>query len=205
MAQFPKREVDIARLAQTMRSGYAANPTVFPHADLPTLRTLHEAYKDARFGQVCVLGAAMIATRDKDAALETLVELMRVQLAQSEVDVAAQPDALRLIGWGPETPGQPTKAPGQPRTLEVESQGGGILVLDWKAPVTGGLVRTYVVERREQPTGGGAFGPWRQAGASLSTRSHLHSQPQRQQLEYRVYAYNPAGQSPPSNTVTCVM
>ena len=64
---------------------------------------------------------------------------------------------------------QAATTPEQPRSLEAVTQGAGTLVLDWKAPAagSGGVVRTYVVERREQPAGGGAFGDWQQAGIAI--------------------------------------
>jgi len=132
---------------------------------------------------------------------------MRTQLKQSEVDVAADPEKLELIGWGRKAPAQPSDPPGQPRNLDPVIQGPGTLFLDWKPPASGsgGPVRTYLIERREQPVGGGAFSAWRQVGASLTPEAHLTNQPRNQQLEYRVRAVNLAGQSAPSNTVKAVL
>lgn len=207
MAQFPRRESDVLALANAMVDGYTAHPGDFPNADLATLTSVRHDYKHARTTHVCLTAVAKALTDEKDARLDALAELMRVQLEQSEVDTAGNPDALRLIGWGPEAPGQPSCPPGQPRALEAVDQGPGTLVLDWKPPAPGpvGPVRTYVVERREQRVGGGAFSAWQQVGASLSTQAHLTNQPQRQQLEYRLIAVNPAGEGTPSNTVAVVL
>ena len=204
MAQFPRRESDVLALANAVVDGYTAYPAEFPNSDVATLTTVREDYKSARLTQICLVAAAKLATDEKDVKLEALADLMRVQLEQSEVDVAANPDALRLIGWGPDAPGQPSRPPGQPRALAATDQGPGTLVLDWKPP-TPGPVRTYVVERREQPVGGGAFSAWQQVGVSLTPEAHLTNQPRNQQLEYRVRAVNLAGQSAPSNTVALVL
>ena len=207
MAEVPRRESDVLALANAMVDGYTAYPAEFPNSDVATLTTVREDYKSARLTQICMVAAAKLATDEKDVKLEALADLMRVQLEQSEVDVAANPDALRLIGWGPEAPGQPSRPPGQPRALAAADQGPGTLVLDWKPPAPGpaGPVRTYVVERREQPVGGGAFSAWQQVGASLTPEAHLTNQPRNQQLEYRVRAVNLAGQGKPSNTLACVL
>ena len=207
MAEFPKRESDVLALANAMVGGYTAHGVDFPNADVATLTTLREEYKTARFWQICFIAAAKLATDEKDVKLGVLTDLMEIQLEQSDVDVAANPDALRLIGWGPVAPAQPSRPPGQPRTLEAVDQGPGTLVLDWKPPAPGpvGPVRTYVVERREQAVGGGAFGKWQQVGASITTEAHLINQPCTQQLEYRIRAHNLAGTSNPSNTVACVL
>jgi len=207
MATFPTRESDVLALANAMLDGYAANPADFPNADGLTLITLREDYKSARFLQICVMAMAKMATEVKDEKLEALADLMQVQLAQSEVDTAGNPEKLGLLGWGPEAPAQPSRPPGQPRALEAVDEGPGTIVLDWKPPAPGavGPVSTYVVERREQPVGGGAFGDWQQVGASLSTEAHLTNQPRNQQLEYRVIAVNRAGEGTPSNTVMAVL
>ena len=207
MATFPRRESDVLALANAMLDGYAAHPGDFPNADALTLITLREEYKSARLLQICVIAMAKLATDEKDAKLDALADLMRVQLEQSEVDTAGKPEELRLIGWGPEAPAQPSRPPGQPRALEAVDQGPGTLELDWKPPAPGpvGPVRTYVVERREQPAGGGAFSKWQQVGASLTTEAHLTNQPRGQQLEYRLIAVNVAGEGTPSNTVAVVL
>ena len=81
-----------------------------------------------------------------------------------------------------------------------------MVLLDFKAPArgSGGNVRTYVIERRQQPEGG-EFGNWRQAGIALETEASLMNQPRGVQLEYRVKAINTGGESVPSNSVAVVL
>ncbi len=86
-------------------------------------------------------------------------------------------------------------------------QGPGKVYLDWKTPIIGGKggpVRAYVIYRREQPQGGGAFASWEQAGMALETHALLSNQSQRREIEYRIIGVNSAGISVPSNTAAVV-
>ena len=206
MPSFPKREADAVALADAMIAGYQQNPSVFPHADATTLQTLRTAYQTKKNEQLDAEAKAQLATEGKDAALVSLEDLMKVQLRQSEVDTADDAEKLGLIGWGPKAPAQPSNPPGQPRNLDPVVQGPSTLFLDWKAPAPGpgGRVRTYLVERREQVSGG-AFNEWHQVGIALDSELTLTEQPRNVQMEYRVIAVNNGGNSLPSNTAAVVL
>jgi hypothetical protein len=62
-----------------------------------------------------------------------------------------------------------------------------------------------VVERREQPAGGGPFGSWAQVAIAMESETLLADQPRGQQLEYRIMAVNTGGKSLPSNTAAVVL
>ena len=207
MPKFPKREADILALVELMWAGYNAHHDDFPSARRPRLMAARNAYVTARDAQTDALAEAQVATEQKDAKLAALVELMKDELKKSEVDVGADSEKLEYIGWGPKAPPSPAEAPGQPRNLDAAIQGAGTILLDWKAPArgSGGNVRTYVIERREQPEGGGEFGEWRQVGIALESETTLMNQPRGVQLEYRVKAVNTGGESLPSNTVAVVL
>ncbi len=206
MPVFPKREAEVLVLATKMISGYTTSPAVFPHADVPALQAALDACMAAKDLQVEREAQFRLATEDKDAKLELLVADMKKELTQSEVDTAADPAQLGLIGWGPKAPAQPSAPPGQPRNLDPIVQGPGNLLLDWKQPAsgTGGPVRTYLIERREQ-VNGGAFNEWHQIAIALETEVHLSGEPRNQQLEYRDLAINNGGNSVPSNTAAVVL
>jgi len=206
MPTFPRREPDAVALADAMIAGFQQNPSVFPHADVPGLQALRAAYQTAKNAQLDAEAKAVLVTEAKDGVLTTLEDLMKVQLRQSEVDVASDQEKLGLIGWGPKAPAQPSNPPGQPRNLDPVVQGPGILFLDWKAPAPGpgGRVRTYLIERREQVSGG-AFNEWHQVGVALDSELTLTDQPRNVQLEYRVIAVNNGGNSLPSNTAAVVL
>jgi len=207
MPQFPRTEAEIVALANLMVDGYTAHPGDFPSADIPGLATLSSAYSSVKSMQIDAMAAAQLATENKDTTLNSLEELMRNELKKSEVDVANSPEKLEYIGWGPKAPPKAADPPGQPRNLDPVIQGAGTLFLDWKhpAPGSGGTVRTYLIERRDQPAGGGEFGDWAQVGIALETESTLTAQPRGVQLEYRVIAVNTGGQSAPSNTAPVVL
>ena len=155
-------ECRMVAFGNSILNGYTACTAEFPNADVATLTTLREHHKTARLTQSCLVAGAK---------LEALADVMRVPLEQSEVDVAANPEALRLIRSGP--------------------------------------VRTYVVERGEQPAGDWSIASTEGTNAvrrvSEATEAHLTNQPRGQQLEYRIRAHNLAGTGPPSNTAACVL
>jgi len=206
MPNFPRREPDVVALADAMIAGYQQNPAVFPHADLVALQGERASYQTAKNAQLDADAKAQLATEAKDGVLTTLEDLMKVQLRQSEVDTADDAEKLGLIGWGPKAPAQPSNPPGQPRNLDPVIQGPSTLFLDWKAPAPGpgGRVRTYLVERREQVSGG-AFNEWHQVGIALDSELTLTEQPRNIQLEYRIVAVNNGGNSLPSNTAAVVL
>ena len=208
MAVFPRQEMDVFSLAHAMISGYQTNPGDFPNADLPALQTATEDLRQFLLGVVCFRAMAKIKTEEKDVAFDALVANMTTQLQQAEVDAASDPVKLEMIGWGKKTPAQPTNPPNQPRAVEAIMQGPGTVYLDWKTPIIGGKggpVRAYVIYRREQPQGGGAFGNWEQAGMALETHALLSNQSQRREIEYRIIGVNSAGISVPSNTAAVVL
>ena len=207
MAQFPKAEADVSALAMSMMAGYGAHALDFPSADPIGLTAAFGAFTGAKNTQTDALAAGQVATEAKNTALDALEEFMGTELKKSEVDVASDPEKLEYLGWGPKAAPSPADPPGQPRNLDPVIQGPGTIFLDWKAPArgSGGTVRTYVIERREQPAGGGEFGDWGQVGIALETETTLTSQPRGPQLEYRVKAINVGGQSIPSNTAAVVL
>ena len=206
MPNFPKREADAIALADAMIAGYQSNAAVFPHADVPGLQALRTGYQTAKNAQVDAEAKALLMTEGKDEALVALEIQMKVQLRQSEVDTADDAQKLGLIGWGPKALAQPSNPPGQPRDLDPVIQGPTTLFLDWKppAPGPGGRVRTYMIERREQVSGG-AFNEWHQVAIALDSEITLTDQPRTVQLEFRVIAVNNGGNSVPSNTADVVL
>ncbi len=207
MAQFPKAEPDVVVLANAMVAGYGVHAADFPSADVPGLTAALSAYSFVKNAQTDAMAAAQVATESKNVNVDALEDVMRDELKKSEVDVGADSEKLEYIGWGPKAPPTAAVTPGQPRSLEALMQGPGSLLLDWKGPArgSGGTVRTYVVERREQPAGGGEFGEWAQIGIALDTETMMTSQPRGPQLEYRIKAVNVGGQSIPSNTAAVVL
>ncbi len=207
MPKFPKREADILALVNAMLAGYRVHAGNFPSHTGPRWLLIRRAqYLAAKKAQTEAQAAAQIATEQKDTRLAALIEVMKKELKKSEVDVGRDSEKLEYIGWGPKAPPSPADPPGQPRNLDTVMQGNGTILLDWKTPArgSGGPVRTYIIERRDE-NAGSEFGSWAQAAIALETEATLTGQPQGQQLEYRVKAANAAGISLPSNSIAVVL
>jgi len=207
MPKFPKREADIVALVHRMLNGFVLHQADFPSFNFNLLSVKYRFYRSRKKAQTEALAAAQVATDEKDAKLTALVELMKDELKKSEVDVGADSEKLEYIGWGPKAPPTPADPPGQPRNLDAAVQGADTVLLDWKAPArgSGGTVRTYLIERRDQPQAGGEFGDWQQVGIALESEAAIMNQPRGVQLEYQVKAVNMGGISSPSNTIAIVL
>jgi hypothetical protein len=205
MPTFPTKEAEVVALAEAMIAGYTAHAAEFPSVTVLDLQTALSGYQTDKSGQDDARAQAKIATETKEATLEDLVELMKNDLKLSEVDVTDDPEKLALIGWGPRQQPQPVPPPGQPENFVPTVEGPGDVWLKWDNPSNGGTVRNYIIERRDEPAGGGDFGPWEVVETSLSKEVHLLEQPRGIQMEYRVIAANVSGESLPSNTAAVVL
>ncbi len=204
MPEFPKKEADILAMATQMVAGYKAHHTDFPSINWGLLNFKYMMYRIAKKFQNQVRSQVRIASAAKDSSLDTLKELMKNCLKISEVDTAASPEKLALIGWGPKAAAQMIEAPLPPRNLIAKLQEKGTITLLWDSPSGGGAVRNYIIQRR-QATGSSEFGSWQIAGSSLNTHINLTSQSRGVQLEYHVKAANAAGISSPGNSIEVVL
>ena len=206
MPKFPTRQADILALASQMLAGYQSHAADFPSIGWFALNLRRIRYRNTKKIQGDAFSQSYLASRTKNISLKKLIETMKACLRKSEVDVANNPEKLALISWGPKSAPQPIASPGQPTNLHPVAEGQGMLWLAWDSPATdsGGPVRNYIIERREQPTGG-EFGAWNIVGTALNNEINLTDQPRGIQLEYRVKAINTSGESMPSNTVPVVL
>jgi hypothetical protein len=207
MPRLPSKEADVLALARQMVAGYQSHGADFPSTNWPFLKFKCLIYTNARKGQIEAHSQMRLATDNKNASLDTLRELMKNCLKKSQVDAAGDPDKLQYIGWGPNAPAVSVDPPGQPRNLVALNQGTSSVTLDWKPPThgSGGPVRTYLIEQRNQPQGGSDFSNWQPVDTALETEAALKNQPRAVQLEYRVKAINNGGESIPSNTAAVVL
>jgi len=206
MPRFPQKEAEIMALAERMIAGLIANPALYPNPPYPawaamnSIRFKVRQYNRCREELIAAGAAAEQATADKDEALENLIEAMKTDLLYAENTAHYDDDKLKLIGWASRKAPTHLAPPGQTRLLEAPRQGAGWLFLDWKAPADGGKVAAYTIERRERPTG-----PWETIATAIQTEATLVDQPQKKELEYRVFAINKSGSGTPSNTVMVVL
>jgi len=205
MPKFPIKEAEVVALAETMIAGLTAHAADFPSVTVAELSTVLTNYKNQRQTQENARSQAQIATVTKDEKLEMLTELMKNDLKLSEVDVADDPEKLTEIGWGPKADPQPIQSPGSPTDLHPTAEGQGAIYLVWQKPASsGGPVRNYIIERRQQAQGGD-FGAWLLVNTTYNTEINLTDQPMSVRVEYRVKAANAAGESMPSNSVSVVL
>lgn len=202
MAQFPRREADISVLADEMARGLARYTEVFPAPPVApdTLETSLAGYSDARNKVIAAMAAAEQATREKGEALERLVGQMKADLRYAEAVTEGDNDKLKLIGWGGRRPKRALQPPGQTARLAILHEGPGWIVLDWEAPPEGGKVAAYKVQRSRR-----GKDRWETAGIAVETAITLKEQERGVEWEYRVIAFNRAGQGRDSNVVTAVL
>jgi len=207
MPTFPKSEAEVVALAETMIAGYTAHAADFPSVTVADLQTALTTFQTNLQNQANAKALAQIATETKSQKLEALVALMKDDLKLSEVDVSSDPVKLSEIGWGPKTPPTPIAAPGQPTNLVAILEGPGCLTLKWDKPASGsgGAVRNYLIERSDQPAGGGIPGPWTLITSVYEAQIYLTAQPRGIEMQYRVKSSNTAGESLPSNVATVVL
>ena len=204
MPTFPRKESELVALTTAMSSGYTAHAADFPNANVAAVTTAFNNYLTAKNGQTDLSAQAQVATTDKDAALEELETVLRQQLKQSELDVAAVPEKLELIGWGPKAGPTPATPPAQPQNFVATRQDIDSVTFAWDRPASA-APRVYLIERRSQPAESGDFGSWQQIATTVERNAVVGSQPRGVQLEYRVKALNLAGESLPSNTSAVVL
>jgi len=205
MANFPKKENDIYSLAGEMAAGLAEHAADFPSVVPTELTAALSTYNTAKNAQVNTQSQAQLAILTKQESLDSLVTTMKTVLKQAELDVADEPEKLTEIGWAPKKPPTPIPAPGQVDDFHAVFEGPGNVLFRWKSPAGGGAVRSYLIQRRTQPTPGEEFGVWQQVGVSFTSDYELTDQPRGVQMEYRVIASNITGESMPSNIAAVVL
>lgn len=207
MARFPQNEATVLELAQEMQIGLSGSSAVYPAPPIdPTeLDTLITTALNSKNSVSVAQTSAKEAVTAKNTALEALVEAMKRDITYAEYVVGDDNDKLQLIGWGVKKPAEPVAVPGMPIDLDPVFQGAGSVTLQWKAPVseTGGPVRTYIVERREDS--GSGFSSWIVVATTFNTEITLDDQTRSIQLEYHIKASNVTGESLPSNTAAVVL
>jgi hypothetical protein len=201
VVRFPKTEPKIAQLAQRIADGLAHAAQQFPRPPVPPAalqEQLHD-YEAKNAELVKARAEAKIRRVDKDKALKTLKDSMRVNLRYAELTARKHPEQLIQLGWRARRRRTPLKPPGEVRNIKIRGEGDTWLLLTWEAPDDGGEVTMYQIQRRE-PKGG-----WKDLTTSIDRLELLRDQPRGVELEFRVLAKNRAGTGGPSATVQAVL
>ena len=136
---------------------------------------------------------------DKDEKLEDLAESLRVNLKYAEYAAGKDTEKLTQLGWSPRRESSPIQPPGEVREIELVDEGDTWVAIRWKAPLNGGPVAAYRIERKENA------GDWQDAGISMVTEARFSDLPRGVELNYRVLPLNRAGIGQPSATITVVL
>jgi len=202
MARFPKKEAEIAALAEQLWRGLKDNASIYPQPPVQwwwiTMKNM--LYSSRRDDFIAKQAAVEEATTAKEESLEELAEAMKADIRYAENTVNYDDDKLKLIGWAGKKAATPLARPSQVRLLEAPKQGDGWVFLDWKAPFDGGKPKAYKVQRRNRNNGS-----WSDVATAIISEATVVEQPQKQELEYRVIAVNKAGEGPQGNTVEVVL
>ena len=202
MARFPRTEAEVVALAEAMITGLTANAVLYPAPPVAVLdlTAAKTAYITALNAAIAARAVAEAATTAKDEAFDNLVDDMKTVLRYAENTSNYDDDKLKLLGWAGKKAATPLAIPGQVRSLEVPKQGDGWVMLDWKAPIDGGLPSAYKVMRRERPAGA-----WEGVATAVIAEATLVEQPKGKELEYLIIAVNKAGDGEPSDTEMVVL
>ena len=203
MPRFPRTEPEIAALAHVVTQGLADAPEDFPAPPVAPdeLQMQLDAYNGALMSAVKAETAAREHHAAKDEALEKLVDGVKANLKYAEIVVRDEPEKLNQVGWGERREGTALEAPGEVRDIGIRAEGDSWVVLDWKAPVDGGAVAVYRIQRRS----GDGSRTWELVDTAVETEHLLGNQPRGVELEYRVIAVNRSGSGQPSGMVTVVL
>lgn len=202
MPVFPKKEAEVAALAEPLFRGLLSNISIYPNPPVNpfALRMKSLVYKNRCEVLLAKKANAETATTAKDDALEDLVKALKSNILYAENTVNFDDVKLKLIGWAGRQTATALTPPGQSRLLEAPKQGEGWVFLDWKAPADGGKPRAYKIQRRKRSNSS-----WQDVATAILTEATLVKQPEKQELEYRIIAINKAGDGEPSNTVMVVL
>ncbi len=202
MPRFPKKEAQIAALAEQLWRGLLDNNAIFSQPPVhPILIRIRKLIYQSRHGNfLAAQAAAEQATTNKTEALEELIEALKADIRYAENTVNFDDDKLKLIGWAGKKTKTPLAPPGQTRLLEAPKQGKGWVFLDWKAPADGGKPKAYKIQRRVR-----AGGDWADVATAILSEITLVDQPEKTELEYCIVAVNKSGDGEPSNTVMAVL
>jgi hypothetical protein len=202
MAMFPRTEPEIAALALLVKDGLTQAAEDFPAPPVPPqeLQARLETYNAAKTATVTAESAAREHHAVKDDALEALVDGIKANLRYAEVTVREQPEKLALLGWNARRPGKDLEPPGEVRDADTRGEGPGWLLLDWKAPVDGGAVSAYTIQRRRRTDE-----HWQDIGTSVDSEALIQNQERGVEFEYRIVAVNKAGMGKPSAAVAVTL
>jgi hypothetical protein len=199
--KFPKTKNEILALAQTVNNGLKANTTIFtrPSTETSVMDTDLAAHM-AKRDEITAAEALVRQLYEDDAEiLERIEDGTKSNLKYVESIAKGDAGTLALVGWGVPSARTALEKPAECRALEIVGQGDGWLQIDWKEPIGGGKVASYIVERSEDGV------TFVEAKTETVSESILLNQPKGKKLIYQVVGINKAGKGMASNTVNLML
>lgn len=190
-------------LLQKMLDGYFWHAADFPHVRRVILHSRRGLYIITRNSLIRAHSKLKIETKARKEKLQVLKKVMKSCLQKAQVDVSANPEKLKLIGWAPKANRQPAQLPTQPINLQIAAKEDRVVKLKWARPNDNQPIRNYIIESRKQ--NGDRFNDWTIVHIPYIAQATLTNQPIGVHIEYRIKAANNAGTGPASNTVTIVL
>ena len=205
MPRFPRQEVQIDALAQSMEYGLLHNLALWPAPPTSWLwmKIKRLQYTNRRKQMIAAKAAAAAAYTAQQEALKDLIAAVKKNLRYAENTVDFDDHKLKLIGWSGKRTARTAEPPGQTSLLKVNTTPNGKVKLTWQLPADGGRIDAYSIQRRCYT--GTAPGRWQDIHTAVTTETVLEEQPRNESLEFRVIALNPAGRGEPSNTETITL
>ncbi len=197
MTRIPKKESELATLAEEMMAGLKNNASKFPAPPVTPeeMETEIGNYILNRDNVLAAKAAYEAAIENKKKAFETIDRSVKDNAYYCKKIAGKNEALLTMVGLSL-TKRKEEEAPGQCRLFKVVKQGEGWASFQWKRPDKGGSVRAYKIERRN--TTGDI---WEIATVAMETKIEAQNQTIGEAFEYRVVATNKIGDGMPSNTV----
>ncbi len=201
MPRFPRSAAGITGLAKELIQGLArlTEDLPAPPFSFSQLRQLLEAYEKARHEAREARTLALNKRAAKDAALNELIEATKAVLGYAMSMLRGKRTLLIHLGWDWPRSRRALQGPGQVLNLQIIAEGRTWIEIGWSAPLDGGAVATYQVQRRQ------AVGPWETVQVVTDLSCRLENQPRGVQLEFQVFAINKAGSGITSGVVEAVL
>ena len=199
--KFPIIKTKVLVLAHDVNTGLKSNTDKLPSPPLKTdtMDGYLTEYENKR-AEIVAAEAVLKQLYEEEAEIfENIESGTKQNIGYTESVAKGNAAILALISWGVPAARQPLLPPGQPRVLEIIGQGDAWVQVDWKEPVDGGKVASYVVRRSADGE------DFVDAKTETASESILLNQPTGKKLVYQVVAINKAGESLASNTVSLVL
>jgi hypothetical protein len=201
MPTTPSVDDELLQSARQVIVGINANPNLWrnPPIDLPVQTANADTFEAAMQDQVARKAAAEQATAVKNDNRAVVKSNLSRLKSWAESIVGKDDPRLNELGFSGPAEATPLEPPGQPGSLSACNQKPtGELTLEWEKAEDGGKPAGYQIQRK-LPTEA-AFSIVATATTRVTEKT-LMNQPLDVLIQYRIVAFNDAGDSIPSNTV----